>query len=85
MIHQYWSWALSIVGAFGMYLTGKKDWRGWVVVLVNEVVWFTYAIVTKQYGFFVGCAIYGAIGTKNLIQWLKEHRKVREKNNGKAS
>jgi hypothetical protein len=75
MINQYWSWALSIVGAFGMYLTGKKDWRGWVVVLVNEVVWFTYAIVTKQYGFFVGCFFYGIVGTKNLIQWLKDHKK----------
>jgi len=71
---EYWSWLLSVVGAAGVILTGKKDWRGWVVGVVSEILWFIYAIITKQYGFIFGCILYTGVFIKNLNSWLKEYR-----------
>ena len=79
MVNQYWSWVLSILGGLQIYLAGKKLWYAWLVTLLCEAIWLTYTFITKQWGFLVGCAIDGIIGTKNLIQWKKEH------DNGKAS
>jgi len=78
MVDQYWSWLLSILGGFSIYLAGKKDWRAWGITLLCETIWLTYAITTKQYGFFVGVVIYGIIATKNLVQWKREHERKKK-------
>jgi len=71
---EIWSWLLSIVGAAGVFLTGKKDWRGWAIGVLSELLWFIYAIVTKQYGFIFGCILYTTVFIKNLNNWLYAHR-----------
>ena len=79
MFNEYWSWALSCVGAFGIYLAGKKDWRGWAVGILSEVLWLIYAIVTKQYGFIFGAILYSIILIKNMRGWLKSKQKEKNK------
>jgi len=74
MHFEIWSWLLSIVGAAGIYLAGKRDWRGWAVSLASEVLWTTYGITTKQYGFVFGSALYGTIFIKNLRAWIISHQ-----------
>jgi len=71
---EYWSWVLSCVGGFGIYLAGKKDWRGWAVGILSEVLWLVYAIITKQYGFIFGSILYSTILINNLYGWLQEYR-----------
>jgi hypothetical protein len=74
MYNEYWSWILSCVGGFGIYLAGKKDWRGWAVGILSETLWLAYAIITKQYGFVFGSVLYSTILINNLYGWLQEYR-----------
>jgi hypothetical protein len=79
MYNEYWSWILSCLGGFGIYLAGKKDWRGWAVGVVNEILWLIYAVITKQYGFIFGALLYGTILINNLYSWLQDHLIKKEK------
>jgi hypothetical protein len=68
-----WSWILTAGGVFGLWLAGRKDWRGWAVGLAMQAVWVTYALATAQYGFLVSGAAYGGVYAFN---WWKWRRKV---------
>jgi hypothetical protein len=58
-----------VVGVSGVYLTGRKLWWGWLVGILSETLWITYAIVTKQYGFLVAGFVYGTIFAINARKW----------------
>ena len=70
----YWDYILSIVGVAGFILAGKKIWWAWYVNIAAQFIWFAYAFVTHQYGFFIGSAIYFLVFSKNAYDWTKEHR-----------
>ena len=38
-----WSYILTAIGVFGLWLAGRKDWRGWLVGLSAQGVWLAYA------------------------------------------
>ena len=73
-MNQYWSYLLTIVGLVGFILAGKKIWWCWYVNVACQALWFTYAIVTKQYGFIVASVVYTVVFTQNAIKWTREHR-----------
>jgi hypothetical protein len=70
----WWSWALTAVGVFGLYLSGKRNYWGWGVGLAAQLLWVAYAIVTTQWGFIVSAFAYGAVYAKNFIGWRRESR-----------
>ena len=37
-----WSYILTAIGVFGLWLAGRKDWRGWLVGLSAQGVWLAY-------------------------------------------
>ena len=55
-----------------MYFAGKKVWWSWVIGLAAEVLWQTYSITTKQYGFIVGGLAYTWVYAKNAWQWKRD-------------
>ena len=73
------SWALSILGAIGIWLTGRKKWYGFAVGIINECAWVAYSINTKQWGFIFGSAIYIVAYSHGIQNWLTEARKQRLK------
>ncbi len=66
-----WSIVLAAVGIFGLWLAGRKDWRGWAVGLAAQVLWFSYAVITQQYGFIASAVAYGVVYGRNW--WLWRH------------
>jgi nicotinamide riboside transporter PnuC len=70
----YWSWALEGIGLLGAFVVGRKRWWGWVILLVNTVLWGVYATESHQYGFMVASFFYAPLYARNLIKWLKEKR-----------
>ncbi len=74
MIDWWWSYVLTAVGVSGVFMAGRKDWRGWAIGILSEILWICYAIVTKQYGFIFGALAYGAVFTKNLVEWIKHDK-----------
>lgn len=68
----WWSWILTGVGVFGLYLAGRKNLWGWAVGLAVQPAWITYGFVTDQGGFIASGLVYGAMYAKNLIWWWRE-------------
>lgn len=71
---EYWSWILAAIGVTGIYVVGKKNIWGWLVLCVNECIWIAYALATQQYGFIVMALAYAAVYVKSYIQWRKEEK-----------
>jgi hypothetical protein len=79
-MNQLWSWCLSIIGVFGIYLTGRKNWRGYAVGVVTECAWVWYSIITKQWGFIFGATIYISTYLFNINKWITEEKTGKIKN-----
>ena len=61
-----WSYILTAIGVFGLWLAGRKDWRGWLVGLSAQGVWLAYAVATQQWGFIVSAFAYGWVYALNI-------------------
>lgn len=70
----WWSWLLTAVGVFGLWLAGRKVWWAWFVGLGAQVLWIAYALATDQPGFLVSAAAYGWVYGRNARAWVREHR-----------
>lgn len=68
---QWWSWLLTAVGVFGIYLTTKKLWWGYVVGLGAQVLWVTYSVSTRQWGFLASAAAYGSVYALGWYRWTR--------------
>lgn len=68
----YWSWLLTAVGVTGLYFAGRKKAVGWAIGIGAQVLWFSYAVATEQWGFIVSCFAYGWVYVKNFRCWRKE-------------
>lgn len=69
-----WSWVLGTIGVAGIYFVGRKTVWGWIVLLSNEVLWITYALITKQYGFIFSAIAYGIVYVKSFLHWRKDEQ-----------
>jgi hypothetical protein len=67
-----WSWILAILGITGIFLVGRKTIWGWLILCANEILWVTYALITKQYGFIAMAIAYVIIYVKSYVHWKKE-------------
>ena len=57
-----------------LWLIGNKNKAGFVLGLLNQVLWIWYALMLKQYGLLVGVIAYAAIYIRNLIKWNKDEK-----------
>lgn len=70
-----WSWVLTAVGVFGLFVAGSKRKWGWSVGIGAQVLWVAYALDSGQYGFLVSAAAYGWVYTRNFLRWRAEERR----------
>ena len=68
----WWSWVLAVIGVAGIYFVGRKTIWGWIVLCFNEILWITYALITKQYGFIFSAIAYAAVYIKSFIHWRRD-------------
>jgi len=73
-----WSWLLSVVGVVGFILAGRKVWWAWWINVGCQVLWLAYSLLTQQWGFLFGVAIYSVAFTRNAVRWTREEREKRE-------
>ena len=69
-----WSYILTAIGVFGLWLAGRKDWRGWLVGLSAQGVWLAYAVATRQWGFVVSAFAYGWVYALNIWRMRRTSR-----------
>ena len=73
-----WSYILTTIGVFGLWLAGRKDWRVWLVGLSAQGVWLAYAVATQQWGFIVSAFAYGWVYALNIWRMRRESRESDE-------
>jgi nicotinamide riboside transporter PnuC len=71
-----WSWVLASIGIFGVYLTTSKKVAGFAVGLGAQVLWITYGVTTKQYGFVMSAIGFGSMNVLGLYRWTRPKEKV---------
>lgn len=74
MVPLWWSIILTVVGVTGLYFLIKKKWYGFAIGLGAQVLWVSYAVATRQWGFLGSCVVYGAVNTMGLNNWLRERK-----------
>lgn len=83
-IPMWWSLVLAVIGAAGVYLTGRKLWTGFAVGLGVQVLWIAYAVATSQYGFFISAGLFGWMNYLGLRRWLNDKKREREATDAKT-
>lgn len=73
---QWWSWILTAIGVFGIYLTTRRSWWGYVVGLAAQTLWIAYAVTTRQWGFIVSAAAYGSVYALGWYRWTRPNPPV---------
>jgi hypothetical protein len=68
----YWSYVLAAIGVAGIFFVGRKTIWGWLILLFNEALWITYALITNQYGFILSAIAYGIVYIRSYIHWKRE-------------
>jgi len=76
---EYWSYVLAAIGVTGIFFVGRKTIWGWHILLLNETLWITYAVITKQYGFIFSALAYGVVYVKSYFLWRREDGNAMEK------
>lgn len=74
----WWSWVLAAIGVAGLYLTTRRDWRGYLIGAVVQVLWVAYAVTTQQWGFILSAVAYGAVNALGIVRWRRSERELIE-------
>lgn len=79
---QLWSWLLTAIGVTGLLFAGSCRKLGWAIGLSAQLLWLTYAIVTRQWGFIVSAFAYGFVYARNWLAWRAAERKLTNRGGG---
>ena len=63
--------AVCMVQAWGMHVSGQKHRAGWLWGVVAEIGWLVYAILLKQWSLIPWSFVYSAIFLHNYRKWSK--------------
>lgn len=67
-----WTLLLVATGLGGMYFVETKPRFGWPMYLVNEVLWFAYALAIGALPLAVMAVVWFALGARNLRKaWFR--------------
>lgn len=67
-----WSFILTAIGILGLWLTTRKSRWGFAIGVLAQVLWFSYAMVTRQYGFVLSASLFGVLYGRGWWKWSKE-------------
>lgn len=71
MIDQLLPAATSVLTLAAMWLAGSKRSIGWVVGLVNQVLWAATIVVFEVWGLVPLTAALTVIYSRNLVRWRR--------------
>lgn len=69
-------WATSAGTLLGMWLVSQKRSVGWIVGLVNQVLWVTFAVVYGAWGLLPLTVALIVIYSRALFRWREDERIV---------
>ncbi len=63
--------ATSLLTLAGMWLAGSGRWQGWLVGLVNQVLWLAFIVVFEAWGLLPLSAALVVVYSRNLWRWRR--------------
>jgi hypothetical protein len=67
-----WTAALTATGVVGLWLVARH-WYGWLVYLLNEMIWLAYGLSIGSQPVIVMSVIWGILGVRNLYVARKSY------------
>jgi hypothetical protein len=67
----WWSYVLALGGAAGFFMMRCGMWQGFAWSTLMQAVWLLYSIVTGQWGFLFGVALYGTMSVWGWYSWKR--------------
>lgn len=64
----------SLVTLLGMWLVARKKWQGWLIGLINQVLWLVLIIQTRAWGLLILTVSLVWIYSRALVSWRREDR-----------
>lgn len=65
---QAWSWLLAAGGLLVFWLAGNQNRWAWYVSLGLQTAWFTYGLVSRQWGFVASACAFSGVSVRNLLR-----------------
>lgn len=73
-----WTAALTVTGLGGLWLVARH-WQGWILYLINEVLWLAYGLSIRSTPVIVMAVLWFATGARNLVVTRRsQHALARE-------
>lgn len=69
-------WITGFVSVAAMYLQGRKLWYGWLLALLNQVLWLYLALSRELWGLLPVIAAVTAMSAVNTVRWGREAREA---------
>lgn len=67
-------WVLSLLGCVCFWLAGNNKRYAWLMSLGVQVLWYVYAIGSRQWGFIPGATMFSVVYARNYWKWGKDGR-----------
>ena len=68
-IIKYLPYVMSAVTIYTMFLAGDKKKKAWLVGLLNQVLWFTWIIVSATWGLLPMTIAMCIVYVRNYFKW----------------
>ncbi len=62
-------WLAAIFSMGGAYVTGRKQWTGWLLTLAGSVLWAWIALDHSLWGMMLVNSIIASMSAVNAIRW----------------
>ncbi len=72
MIRTLVPWATSAITLLAMWLIGQKKSIGWLVGLLNQVLWVALSLMFETYGLLVLTAALIYVYSKSMLSWRRD-------------
>jgi hypothetical protein len=76
-----WTWVLfcfEIMGITGTFFVGRKQWWGWLIVLLHSIPWFVYSYFYSKPGFIAMSFMWWTMNFYNMVRWRAQSRVERD-------
>lgn len=63
------AWILSLTTCIMLWFMGSKNKWGPIIGILNQILWYIYAIHLKEWGLLVGITAFTVIHIRNAWKW----------------
>jgi len=68
------AWIVSLITIVSVELTVRKNWIGWVLAGVNQLLWLILIVTTEQWGLLPLNAYMAMQSCRGAYAWRKQAR-----------